>query len=178
MNTTENSVKDKTKLTDEQIGKIYKKTNEMIRRINDGTISYDGVIASMQDTIEGKFVSIRKKHIIDCYSIPFIPDNWSIEEHRRGPKLEFYEDDNTLIKILEGDPILLNANILDYLLLHPEIIPWSLKGKRTYFNGTIYLDIYRCIRVRYLYMKDNKWCCDSEYANTNLLKELKSSYCD
>lgn len=60
MNTTENSVKDeKTKVTDEQIGKLQRKTNEIIRRINEGTISYDDVLAGMQDIIEGKSKRLR-----------------------------------------------------------------------------------------------------------------------
>lgn len=53
METVKTVVDEKQKITDEQIGKIQKKTNEIVRRINEGTIFFDDVIAGMQDIIEG-----------------------------------------------------------------------------------------------------------------------------
>lgn len=51
---TENSVVDKKKLTDEEIGQIYRKTNEIIRRVNEGTISFEDSVEAMQKiVIEG-----------------------------------------------------------------------------------------------------------------------------
>lgn len=55
---TENSVVDKKKLTDEEIGKIYRKTNEIIRRINEGTIPFEDSVEAMQKIIiEGHSLS-------------------------------------------------------------------------------------------------------------------------
>lgn len=57
---TEKTVGDeKPKITDEQIGKLQRKTNEIIRRINEGTISCADALASMQDIIEGKTKRLR-----------------------------------------------------------------------------------------------------------------------
>jgi hypothetical protein len=57
---TEKTVGDeKEKLTDEQIGKLQRKTNEIIRRINEGTISYGDALTGMQKIIEGKPKRLR-----------------------------------------------------------------------------------------------------------------------
>lgn len=55
MSKTENSVKDeKRKLTAEELGRLQVKTNEIAKRIERGTISYDDALAGMQEVIEGK----------------------------------------------------------------------------------------------------------------------------
>lgn len=55
METGKTVVDEKQKITDEQIGKIQKKTNEIVRRINEGTISYDDALEVMQIIIiEGR----------------------------------------------------------------------------------------------------------------------------
>ncbi len=55
MKTVKTVVDEKPKITDERIGKIQKKTNEIVRRINEGTISYEDSIDVMQKIIiEGK----------------------------------------------------------------------------------------------------------------------------
>jgi len=51
MKTGETVVDEKVKLTDEQIGKIQRKTNEIVRRINEGTIKYQDSLDVMQKII-------------------------------------------------------------------------------------------------------------------------------
>jgi hypothetical protein len=51
MKTGKTVVDEKEKLTDEQIGKIQKKANEIVRRINEGTISYEDSLEVMQKII-------------------------------------------------------------------------------------------------------------------------------
>lgn len=72
-----------------------------------------------------------------------------------------------LQKELEGMPVL-NANVLDYLLRHPQICPKEWNGNTIiYFWGTIYIDGNNGKRhVRYLvkdgrYLRDGTHCIDS-----------------
>jgi hypothetical protein len=60
MKTTGKTVGDeRPKITDEEIGKIQRKTNELVRRVSEGTITFDDVITGMQDIIEGKFRRLK-----------------------------------------------------------------------------------------------------------------------
>ncbi len=94
------------------------------------------------------------RHIIDCDLAPQVPYGWKVESHKPGGKLEWnagniqlylsphqqgenYLEGNKLRKELENKPVL-NANVLDYLLDHPSLIPAEWKGKRIYFWGTVY----------------------------------------
>lgn len=104
------------------------------------------------------------KHVIDLNDDTFVPDGWKIEEHQKTAngsgaiewdpsKVVFYLDDdqknglfiegNKLSKRLSRKPVL-NANVLDYLLKNPDLIPESWKkdeGGNTryiFFWGTIY----------------------------------------
>lgn len=103
------------------------------------------------------------RHVIDCDTVPTtIPGNrwtrpWSAIEHMPGGQFEwnpmkivlrsphrartleeFYQE-------LAGEPVL-NANVLDYLLAHPELIPeeWQKLGEADdcspliYFFGAVY----------------------------------------
>jgi hypothetical protein len=100
------------------------------------------------------------ERVIDLDADPFAPNNWKVEKHQHGgsfkwdPKqVQFYLSEpqrkeksiegNKLHKELEGKPVF-NANLLDYLLAHPNLIPeeWKQdeKGRTRYifFWGTIY----------------------------------------
>ena len=129
---------------------------------------------------------ITETHIIDCDAAPFVPDGWSVEEHKRGGQFKFdptrvelylckpqrKEDDivrgHVLRKELKGKPVM-NANVLDYLLCNPHLIPeeWKENNKgdtrHTFFWGTIYRasDEYKYECVRYLFFHNNKWMWDN-----------------
>lgn len=115
------------------------------------------------------------EHIIDCDAAPFVPDDWTVEEHKKGgmldldkTKIELYlsrrqrrsefVEGNKLRKELQDKPVL-NANVLDYLLKHPFLIPEKWKGETVFFWGTI----YNCIRggdylcVRGLWWVGDRW---------------------
>lgn len=117
--------------------------------------------------------------IIDCDADPFIPEGWRVEEHKKGGQLtfdpsqiEFYLDDgqkngnyivgNKLRQRLADKPVL-NANVLDYLLANPDLIPEEWKqderGNTRYifFWGTIYRYRGGFLYVRYLYWLDGRW---------------------
>lgn len=116
------------------------------------------------------------KHVIDCDANPYIPDGWKVKSHRKHGQLEWdpkniqlwlaegqksgkHVEGNKLRKELEDQPVL-NANALDYLLAHPELIPESWKDKSIFFWGTI----YRCsdgdLCVRCLFWNGGSWHWD------------------
>lgn len=118
-------------------------------------------------THELKFVG----HIINYDFHPFCPEGWKVEDHRKGGRLEWnmgkislYLSDlqekgvegNKLRKELES-MLVPNANALDYLLAHPEIIPEEWKNKKVYFWGTIYRNPGGYLHVRCLRWNKGQW---------------------
>ena len=186
MKTEKESVVD-GKLTDEQIGNLWRKLNEIIKRINDGAISYEDSRDVIQRIIiEGKspqhlgvingLSEIKMiEHLINCDANPFIPDGWIVEEHKKGGLYKFDPSKVSLYlskkqvkgsiqghdlrKELEGKSVF-NANILDYLLAHTELIPEEWKGKVVFFWGTIYRHSGGDLYVRYLYWVGSRWHWD------------------
>ncbi|MBU1029221.1 hypothetical protein KKE28_03400 [Patescibacteria group bacterium] len=97
---------------------------------------------------------------------PFIPEGWTVEEHRRSGQLVW---DPTQVQLylsemqkngrfirghglreeLKHQPIL-NANVLDHLLAHPYLIPQEWQSKNVFFWGTVYRDRLGDLYVRYL----------------------------
>ncbi|MFW0862079.1 MAG: hypothetical protein ACKKL6_00625 [Candidatus Komeilibacteria bacterium] len=113
-----------------------------------------------------------KTHTIDCDADPFVPDGWKVEEHTKSrqfewntDKVELYLSDEQKKGFIEGNKIrkllkdkhALNANVLDYLLAHPELIPEEWKGKAICFWGTIYRNSDGILCVRYLYWDGHRW---------------------
>lgn len=120
------------------------------------------------------------KHVIDCDANPLIPyEGWKVEEHKKGgqftwdpTKVKLYLSlnqaegksivGNKLRKELETQPVF-NANLLDYLVEHPHLIPeeWKQdeKGRTCYifFWGTIYRNSDDGLYVRYLYWHGGRW---------------------
>lgn len=119
------------------------------------------------------------EHLVDSDADPFIPKGWSVESHQKGGKFIFdpskidfylskkqkkgsYIKGNDLRKELEGKKVL-NANILDYLLAHPRLIPDEWKKDENgymryiFFWGTIYRDSDGGLFVRYVYFFGGAW---------------------
>lgn len=119
------------------------------------------------------------KHIIDCDADPFIPDGWSVEEHKKSGQLEFNPEKfefylsknqqkgkstegNKLYKELKSK-LVLNANVLDYLIKNPQLIPEDWKkdedGNTRYifFWGTIYRHSDGDLYVRCLGWRGGRW---------------------
>ena len=118
------------------------------------------------------------EHAIDCGSDPFIPNGWKIEEHQKGnfikfdaSKVNFYFSRKQKNGSIEGNKLreelkekkVLNANVLDYLLKNPQLIPEEWKkdenGNTRYifFWGTIYRDSIGNLCVRYLCWRGGEW---------------------
>lgn len=128
------------------------------------------------------------EHAIDLGTDPFLPDGWKVEEHRKGKvaklerkgddlyldgkKIDFYlskpqKKRNVIVgdelrKDLAKQPVL-NANVLDYLLKNPHLIPemWKKDEKENthyiFFWGTIYRSSDGRLCVRYLYWVGDWW---------------------
>ena len=114
----------------------------------------------------------KDKIIIDCDKDPFCPEGWTVEEHKKGGKLEWnpknislYLSENQRNGLIKGNELhkelkdkpILNANVLDYLLAHPELIPEEWKGKYVFFWGTIYRDSVSDLDVRCLCWGGGRW---------------------
>ncbi len=150
-----------------------------------------------QPTIKYKTQEVKDKDInIDCDKDPFLPNDLKVEEHKKMgnlkldlSKVEFFLSENQkgsravegnkLRKELEDLPVL-NANVLDYLLEHPHLIPGEWKkderglARYIFFWGTIY---YRSsgdngLFVRFLcwsggVWKDSSYWLGQEFRNYN-----------
>ncbi len=129
-----------------------------------------GVLARRQHDLSGRF--------IDCDAQPFVPDGWSVEEHRKGGLLEFdpakielYLDRRQKSGKIVGhyfrqklvDKPVLNACVLDHLLANTALIPGDWKRdeqgrtRYIYFWGTVYRDSIAYQRVRYLCWSGGRW---------------------
>lgn len=130
---------------------------------------YEGAL----NFLRGNAEVVIKNHIIDCDAQPFVPDGWKVEEHQKGGKLTWDSSKVNLYlangqkdgKVLEGNKLrkeladkpTLNANVLQYLLGNPHLIPedWKVDGngntRYIFFWGTIYRNSIGRLCVRYLY---------------------------
>lgn len=111
--------------------------------------------------------------VIDLDAGPFVPDGWKVEEHQKGGQFAFDQSKVTLHlhtgqlnggrikgtslqKKLTNLPVM-NANMLDWYLAHPQHIPEEWKGKYVFFWGTVYRDRFGNLCVRCLYWLGGQW---------------------
>lgn len=123
--------------------------------------------------LRGDAEVVTTRHMIDCDADPFVPDGWTVEEHARGGQFEWDPtrvrlylstrqrdgkviEGNRLRAELRGRPVL-NANVLDYLLAHPQLIPDTWKRKSVMFLGTVYRHADGGLGIRILYWSQ-RWC--------------------
>ncbi|MFA6604300.1 MAG: hypothetical protein WCT10_05735 [Patescibacteria group bacterium] len=121
-------------------------------------------------------------HIVDCGTDPFTPEGWEVEEHRRSGLIDLAKVKIDLVPVKDqkryaiyGDEIrkemaykpVLNANVLDYLLAHPEIIPKEWKS--VCFWGTI----YRSGTVRFVRVLSNDGCLRPHWCAEDLHRDWK-----
>jgi len=142
------------------------------------TLLEGGILANVLKVIKGQAEIKMIERLIDCDSAPFVPDGLSVEDHKKGGMFKFNPEKISLYlskkqkkgsiggydlrKELADKPVM-NANVLDYLLARPELIPKEWKGKYIFFWGTIYRrsggDL--CVGdlcVRYLSWYGSEWC--------------------
>jgi len=129
-------------------------------------------LKGFKDVLNGKAEISYPEHLIDCDVNPFIPNGWSVQEHKKGGMFKFNPEKISLYlskkqkkgsigghdlrKELANKPVM-NVNVLDYLLAHPELIPEEWKGKAVFFWGTIYRSSGGLLYVRYLRWNGSRW---------------------
>lgn len=131
-----------------------------------------GNLKAIKDVLYGIAEIKYPEHLIDCDVASFIPDDWTVEQHTPGGIIKFNPKNISLYlskkqkkgsvsgddlrKNLAGKKVL-NANILDYLLAHPKLIPEEWKGKAIFFWGTIYRCSHGSLGVRCLNWDGSVW---------------------
>ncbi len=118
--------------------------------------------------------SDNRNREIDCDAKPLVPDGLKVENHIRDGVLNWNLSavvlhlspnqqngrvikGHKLLKELEKEPVL-NANVLDYLITYPELIPddWKRIGW-IFFWGTRYRDDAGGICIRHLFWSGYRW---------------------
>ena len=169
-------------VTDEQLGILARRQNDLFRRVREGTLPVDLVLKGIQDLIEGNFDPAPRPsgRVLDFDKRPYIPDNWRIKSEDQLPnrvtgRVEFdpenmalYLDPAQKDDVVMGDklrPKLANltqrvygARALDSLLADTARIPesWKKVGY-IFFWGTIYRDSVGLLCVRYLFWEGGRW---------------------
>ncbi len=128
------------------------------------------------------------KNIIDTNKDPLIPyKGWTVESHEKSGDFEITKDSmklhfepeqkesyiqgNLLAERMKGKG--LNANVLDYLLDNPHLIPedWKVdeKGQTRYifFWGTVYRDSDGSLYVRCLCFDGGHWQQDDDWLDSS-----------
>ncbi len=125
-----------------------------------------GNLKGIKDVLYGSAEIIE--HLINCDADPYLPNGWSVEEHQKGgqfsfnpTKVELYLSKKSIVgndlrKEIKSKKVL-NANVLDYLLDQPELIPDDWKEKHVFFFGTIYRDSGDNLYVRCLHWHGSRW---------------------
>ncbi len=143
-------------------------------------------LGMLKSVLSGQAQIITVKHVIDCDSVPYTPSCWGLEEHVNGgqlewnpDKVELYRDERQRkVKGLAGKDLrkslsskqVMNANVLDYLLANPELIPNEWKKFTVYFWGTIYLGGEGPLfSIRGLCWDNGKWISVSGWLGANFL---------
>jgi len=169
-------------------------TNADIKRFSEGTMTAE-VLPFVRGTVKqilpaprvGKSRFGRVEHIIDLDVAPLIPDGWSYHKEDQLPKRacgEFVWDATKTrlhlspkqtsgkkwvtshdLKTELQEHTVFGANVLDYLLEHPYLIPDEWKGKVVSFWGTVYRYTGGGLVVRYLCWSDGQWCSSGLYVS-------------
>lgn len=117
------------------------------------TLSEKDFLSDVLKVIRGQSEINYKEYKIPCNTTPFIPDGLCIVEHRKfnffnlnsnytkldlSRKLKNMCNSGANIKKHLSKKFVMNANILDFLIINPKMIPENWKNKLIYFWGTIY----------------------------------------
>jgi len=151
-------------------------TNADIKKMCEGS-----VLAQVLPVVRGNGEVTVVRHLIDCDADPFTRDGWRVEEHKKhgrefdwdeGKKINLYLSQNQQDgKVIRGNKLrtelskkaALNANVLDYLLAHPDLIPEGWNGKAIFFWGTIYRYSDGDLCVRCLCFGGGRWRWDDDW---------------
>lgn len=155
-------------------------TPELVKKMCGGDF-----MSQVRDVVAGCVKIIPVNHIIDLDADPFVPKGWQgVEFHKKGGKVKaelrgdhLYINDRKMEiylserqmggRVVKGHSLreevskrdVLDANVLDYLLAHPQLVAESWKGTRVFFWGTIYRfhDGSLCVRFLFWYGDRCRW---------------------
>ncbi len=135
-------------------------------------LSQGDKLSRMRDVLRGAGKIVDIDHYIDHVN-PYVPEGWRLSVHKHNDKLKWnpenlqlYVHENQIANkgmighiLFEGlwRKRVLNANVLDYLLSHLEIIPESWKWKDIFFWGTLYNNEKGDLCVRQLLWRGDRW---------------------
>jgi len=130
-------------------------------------------ISTLGGVVNGCFEIKPREYLVDLDADPFLPEGWKVESHLKGGQFKFdptkvrlhLDEEQLNGKWINGTKLHLklkalpiyNANLLDFYLKNPHLIPEEWKGKFIYFWGTIYRDADGCLYVRYLCWRGEGW---------------------
>ena len=158
-------------------------TNAQIKALSEGDL-----LARVRDVILGIAEIKPIEHLIDFDVKPSIPNGWTIlpaedqiPSRARGKvkfdptKVKLHLDrnqetgaieGNNLRKKLENAPVY-GAQLLDFYLANPHLIPEEWKGKYVFFWGTIYRDSDGSLYVRCLCWNGVRWHWDCDWLDSD-----------
>ncbi len=179
--------------TDQEVRNILDLMKRVEIWVKSGRIPYNEA-KSVLENLENQYLILNEAdHIIDLDAKPFILTRWSVKEIDQlasrvrgqfkydhiGAKLHLSKNQQNgkiiwgheLRKELETQPVL-NANLLDFYLVYPELIPEEWKGKLVFFWGTIYRDSDDFLCVRCLRWRGDRW----DWSRHHIDSDWSSSY--
>lgn len=152
-------------------------TNEEIKML----CEQKGFLAQVREVLLGRAEIKPVEYLVDLDADPFVPAGWSVAKNDDGTPCHIkggrFKYDSTKVKLylskrqqngkaivgndlhkeLNGQPVY-NANLLDFYLKNPHLIPEKWEGKAVFFWGTIFRYSGDDLCVRYLY-----WYCGGWY---------------
>jgi hypothetical protein len=139
-------------------------------------------IETFRALAEGRAKVEVLKYVVDFDKLPSVPDGWTIlpdsEQlpNRMKGVMEFdpakvllhLDEGQKEGKVIEGnklrkklkDVLVYGAQLLDFYLANPHLIPEEWKGKAVFFWGTIYRRAGGSLSVRFLYWSGTEWDWD------------------
>jgi hypothetical protein len=144
-------------------------TNEQIKRF----CELRGLLSQVLEVLEGRAEIKPMEYVVDLDAAPFIPNGWTVESHKQGgqwkydaTKVSLYLSEGQkggkrlvgtkLREELESLPVM-NANLLEFYLAHPHLIPEEWKGEYIFFWGTVYRDADGDLYVWCLFWNGERW---------------------
>ena len=138
-----------------------------------GKMDWEGLLIpiAMLLAIFGNSPTSKKfDNFIDTDANPFVPVGLEVVSHQKNGIIEYYKamvsPVSTLTKDISAKGVifdgfendrLINANVLDWFIGHPNFIPDVLVDKKLLFLGTIYTDKNGIFYARFLEYRGYTW---------------------
>ncbi len=149
------------KLTDLEVSKLNLESQIGGWSISKILALPDG-LALLKDLRLMEWLDLDNRLLINLNANPIIPEGYWVESHRGlgiwtwNPNIILFQSPQQVSNFIIGTELMeetlnqpvLNANVLDFLLIHRNLIPGDWKGLRVFFPGTIYHDQQGKLYVR------------------------------